>query len=154
MVEETMGIPLLVRGPGVPSGETCDHLVSNLDIPPTILRLCGLGGEARCHGRSLLDPDGQPPVAGRKGFMAQHYGLHEPIVQRAYYAETWKLVVQEDGFAELYDLKADPCEVRNLAMSPKHRTMLEAMRTGLQKVMEQTGDRGPRLTEILTGPPG
>ena len=53
MVEETMGIPLLVRGPGLPSGETCDHLVSNLDTPPTILRLCGLGGETECHGRSL-----------------------------------------------------------------------------------------------------
>jgi arylsulfatase A-like enzyme len=56
MVEETMAIPLLVRGPGVPSGETCDHLVSNLDIPPTILQLCGLDGETRCP---------EPPRSGR-----------------------------------------------------------------------------------------
>jgi arylsulfatase A-like enzyme len=154
MVEETMGIPLLVRGPGVPPGGTCDHLVSNLDIPPTILRLRGLDGEDRCQGRSLLDPDGRPPVEGRKGFMAQHYGLHEAIVQRAYYAERWKLVVQEDGFAELYDLTADPCELRNLAMFPEHLDNLEAMWAGLLKVMEQTGDRDPRLAKILTGPSG
>ena len=36
MVEETMRIPLLMRGPGVPPGTTCDRLISNLDLPRTI----------------------------------------------------------------------------------------------------------------------
>ena len=121
MVEETMAIPLLLRGPAVPVGATCDHLVSNLDIPPTLLRLCGLGGETGCHGRGLLEADGKLPAAGRRGYMAQHYGLHEPILQRAYYSGHWKLVVQEDGFAELYDLKNDPCEIRKPRTGPTAR---------------------------------
>jgi arylsulfatase A-like enzyme len=86
--------------------------------------------------------------------MAQHYGLHEAIVQRAYYAERWKLVVQEDGFAELYDLQVDPYEMRNVSTCPKYQDMLEAMWAGLLEVMEQTGDRDPRLTKILNGQPG
>ena len=154
MVEETMRIPLLLRGPGVPVGKACGHLVSNLDIPPTLLRLGGLGGEARCHGRSLLEANGEPPVAGRMGLMTQHYGLHEPIVQRAYYREDWKLVVQEDGFAELYDLASDPCEMRNLAALREHQSLLRGLWAELRTAMEENGDRDPRLQKVLNGPDG
>ena len=152
MVEETMGIPLLIRGPGVPSGHSCGHLVSYLDIAPTILRLSGLGGEARCHGRSLLEVDGRSSAPGRDGFMAQHYGLHEPIARRAYYADRFKLVVQEDGFAELYDLQADPYEMQNRAASPEYQAMLQDMWAGLRAAMEETGDNDSRLSNILSGP--
>jgi arylsulfatase A-like enzyme len=86
--------------------------------------------------------------------MAQHYGLHEPVVQRAYYRDDWKLVVQEDGFAELYDSATDPCEVHNCAQVPERRDLLEDLWTGLRSVMEETGDRDPRLTNILNGPGG
>jgi arylsulfatase A-like enzyme len=154
MVEETMRIPLLLRGPGVPVGQVCDHLVSNLDIPPTVLRASGLDGVTRCHGRSLLEAEGGLPALGRMGLMAQHYGLHEPVVQRAYYRDDWKLVVQEDGFAELYDLATDPCEIHNCAQVPERRDLLEDLWTGLRSVMEETGDRDPRLTNILNGPGG
>ena len=152
MVEETMGIPLLVRGPGVPRGKACDHLVSNFDIVPTILQFCGLEDELNCHGRPLLEADGRLPSRGREGFMAQHYGLHEAIVQRAYYEDRWKLVVQEDGFVELYDLREDPCEMRNHAASPEQRALLESMWAGLLSSMAEVGDNDPRLADILRGP--
>jgi arylsulfatase A-like enzyme len=154
MVEETMGIPLLLRGPGVPNGEVCDHLVSNLDIVPTILRFCGPDDELGCQGRSLLETDGRLASRGREGFMAQHYGLHESIVQRAYYRDHWKLVVQEDGFAELYDLRDDPYEMCNRAVSSEQRPKLESMWAGLLASMAETGDNDPRLAKILGGPRG
>ena len=140
MVEETMRIPLLVRGPGVPQGTTCNQSVSNLDIPPTILRMCGLDEEPRMHGRSLAELMREPGAPWRSGFMAQHYGLHEPVPQRAWYAGDWKLVVQEHAFAELYDLDADPYEMRNLAGDPDYRGTLESLWTGLRDAMSETGD--------------
>ena len=85
MVEETMRLPLLIRGPGVPQGTTCNQSVSNLDVPPTILRMCGLDEELRMHGRSLNELMHEPGAAWRSGLMAQHYGLHEPVRQRAWY---------------------------------------------------------------------
>ena len=146
MVEETMRIPLLIRGPGVPQGTTCNQSVSNLDLPPTILRMCGLGEELRMHGRSLQELMREPGAPWRSGFMAQHYGLHEPVPQRAWYEGGWKLVVQEHAFAELYDLGADPCEMRNLAGEPEHRGTLESLWTGLRDAMSETGDvDGSRL---------
>lgn len=154
MVEETMCIPLLMRGPGVPSGKTCDQLVSNLDLPPTILEMCGFDQDRCLHGRSLVEPMGEPQGEWRRGFMAEHYGLHEPVPQRAYYAGRWKLVVQEDAFAELYDLQADPYEMRNLADDLDHRGRLESLWADLLDAMRETGDCDPRLSRILDGPPG
>jgi hypothetical protein len=42
----------------------------------------------------------------------------------------------------LYDLKADPHEVSNLAGDLKHRDTLEAMRARLARWEQETGDRG------------
>lgn len=43
---------------------------------------------------------------------------------------------------ELYDLEADPHEVRNLAADPAHESPLKEMRGRLDRWMEETGDRG------------
>ena len=43
---------------------------------------------------------------------------------------------------ELYDLEADPWEVRNLAADPARAATLEALRAKLDRWMEQTNDQG------------
>ena len=43
---------------------------------------------------------------------------------------------------ELYDLAADPFEVRNLASDPKHRAKLRELRKRLDEWIERTKDRG------------
>ena len=153
MVEETMRIPLLMRGPGIGHGRTCGQLVANFDIAPTILQMCGIDHDTGVHGMSLFELLGGPTAKWRKGLMAEHYGLHEPALQRAYYMKRWKLVVQEVGFAELYDLRADPYEMRNLAAVSEYRRMLERMWAGLHEAMTVTDDCGLRLSRILGGPP-
>ena len=63
-------------------------------------------------------------------------------------------MVQEDGFAELYYLSAAPYETRNLAGASEHRGKLESLWAGLRDAMSETGDFDPRLSRILSGPPG
>ena len=46
---------------------------------------------------------------------------------------------------ELYDLKDDPHELRNLATSPKHRGVLERLRGALVKWIEESNDQGREL---------
>lgn len=113
----------------------------------------GIDEEFRVHGRSLAELMGEPRVVWRRGFMAEHYGLHESATQRAWYAGGWKLVVQEDGFAELYDLNADPYEMRNLADDSEHRGKLESLWVGLHDAMSETDDCDRRLSRVLAGPP-
>lgn len=43
---------------------------------------------------------------------------------------------------ELYDLQADPHEIRNLAANPQHRAALERLRTAVENWIERTGDAG------------
>jgi arylsulfatase A-like enzyme len=43
---------------------------------------------------------------------------------------------------ELYDLTADPYEIRNLAADPKHRAQLEKLRKRLEEWMKRTNDHG------------
>jgi len=43
---------------------------------------------------------------------------------------------------ELYDLAADPHEIRNLAERPEHRSTLERLRGALEKWMVETNDQG------------
>ncbi len=114
----------------------------------------GIDEEPRMHGRSLMELMGEPGAAWRSGFMAQHYGLHEPVPQRAWYAGDWKLVVQEDGFVELYDLDDDPHEMRNLASDEEHRNTLESLWAGLRDAMTETGDLDRRLSTVPSGSPG
>jgi arylsulfatase A-like enzyme len=152
MVEETLRIPLALRGPGVAQGARRDALVSNMDVPATILEACGLNAGRSLHGQSLMPllRTGEP--SWRTGLMTQHYGLHAPVLQRAWHQDTWKLVVQEDGFIELYDLKTDPAECRNLANEPEHGERLLRMLEGLQAAMHDYGDHAltlPRLADRL-----
>ena len=55
MFEESMRVPLIIRFPGA-AGSVIDHVVSNLDLFPTILDLAGTGVPAnlQLHGRSLV----------------------------------------------------------------------------------------------------
>ena len=81
----------------------------------------------------------------RNGQMAQHYGLQEPILQRAWYRDNLKFVIREDGYCELYDLAADPDELRNLASDPDSRATLSDMRGELLQAMQAVGDDDVRI---------
>jgi len=149
MTEETMRIPMMFAGPGIPSGVVSDSLFCNVDIAPTLHDLCDVTPDRKLQGvsaaRTLRDPSTTP---ARRQLMTQHYGLHVPILQRAFNRDAWKYVIQPDGYEELYDLAADPCELNNLAHSVDHDTCLKAMRTGLLTEMRALEDNDPRLDRV------
>jgi uncharacterized sulfatase len=53
---------------------------------------------------------------------------------------------------ELYDLKADPHERKNLAADPKHAERLKALRTDLDAWMKEQGDEGLKTEKALPDP--
>jgi arylsulfatase A-like enzyme len=152
MVEETLRVPLLACGPPpIACGQTCGSLVTNMDITSTIADLCGLDIEERLDGKSLMPLMKQPSAADwRDTLMVEHYGLHVPLFQRALLTEQHKLVVQQDGFEELYDLHNDPAELVNLAGREAHRETLVAMRVALASAMRQFDDSCDEALEVLT----
>lgn len=152
MVEATLRIPLLMAGAGLPAGETRRPLVSNLDLVPTLLDACGIEPPQALHGESLMPIARHGAETVRQGLMTEHYGLHVPVAQRAWYRDDYKLVVQEDGFCELYDLARDPGELSNLVQDSACAERLDRMRAGLRQAMLAIGDDAARLEKILTWP--
>lgn len=155
LVEETLRIPLLFAGPGVAKGRSTNDLIGNVDIAPTLLEMCGLTTTIPMQGRSaashLATTEALP---FRSELMVEHYGLHVPTLQRAFYKGNWKYVIQPDGFEEVYNLSADPCEIANLADSQAMSSVLADLRNGLQNQMnwlEDTDTRLARIKQVLQG---
>lgn len=114
--EESVGVPLLMRGPGVPKDERMNGplvskaLVSLLDLYPTLLGLAGL--EMSCE-RRRPGLDLRAVLAGvrRREIFAE---LGTAVMIRT---GNWKLVYDPEGggVQQLYNLAVDPKELNNLA---------------------------------------
>jgi arylsulfatase A-like enzyme len=120
-----------------------------MDVVATIADLCGLGTERGLDGKSLSLLLVQPSATDwRDTLMVEHYGLHVPLFQRALLSERYKLVVQQDGFEELYDLHNDPAELVNLVGCEAHLDVHAAMRAALATSMRQLGDDSDRAKHV------
>jgi N-acetylglucosamine-6-sulfatase len=86
--EEDIRVPLIVRGPGVPEGETLHHMVLNNDLAPTFADLAGTDTPSFVDGRSLkplLTDDPTPLKDWRQRFViesvAERSGVpHPPFI--------------------------------------------------------------------------
>jgi len=149
MFDDATRVPLLVCWPGVVApGTTIEHVVSNLDLFPTILEMVGLGVPANLEirGRSVL-----PLLRGQSvpwdDTLFGQYDMHHGQVARMRMIRTpeWKLVrhFEPEGQDELYHLAKDAGETRNLAGSaePGHRAQRDGLARRLEAWMSRIGDR-------------
>ena len=120
--EPSTHIPLIVRYPGVvPAGVKPNALASNVDIAPTMLELGGAAVPATMDGRSLLRAWRNDSTTIRDDLLIEFYSDTEfPRVKgmgyKAVRTDRYKYIRYEElrGMDELYDLQADPYELRNL----------------------------------------
>jgi arylsulfatase A-like enzyme len=117
LYEGGIRVPLLVRLPGASGGRVIDVPVSSIDFFPTILELCGVKSEAKGDGVSLaaLLREGKAPAARDLFWHYPHYSNQSSRPGGAIRAGDAKLIeFYENGRRELYDLKSDPYETRNI----------------------------------------
>jgi N-acetylglucosamine-6-sulfatase len=115
--EESIRMPLLVRGPGVAAGSTTDKLALNTDFFPTLANLAGIRKPSYVDGRSLRPVLKGSAKTWRSAILLEHRDLRDPSTSRSYYgmrtSDGSKYVEYEQGFRELYDLNTDPFELSN-----------------------------------------
>ncbi|MES2460989.1 MAG: sulfatase-like hydrolase/transferase [Armatimonadota bacterium] len=161
MVEETMRIPLAFRdtGNGAARGRRSAALVSNLDVVATVRDAAG--APAAGDGASLLpllrEPDSSSTL-WREDLMLEshgHYGRN--LLQRMLRWKNWKYVAhgenndssdQSDDCDELYDLAADPYELRNLIADEESQKVLREIRARLADSMVRFQDDSPDAREL------
>lgn len=108
-----------------------DALLQLMDVAPTILEAAGVAVPSNWEAHSVLPMLSGGESAGRDAVYAELARDHiqtgaEYIVMRR--DRDWKLVYymgERDG--ELYDLRADPGEVRNLWDAAEHRPLRESL---------------------------
>jgi arylsulfatase A-like enzyme len=114
LYEGGIRVPLIVRWPGrVRAGTTSAYPATLCDLMPTAAALAGARGKLRTDGVSLqsLLLGGRAP---RRGPL--YWEFHEGGFAQAVRMGGWKAVRKGVGGAvELYDLKADPGETRDVS---------------------------------------
>lgn len=124
LYEELVHIPLIIRHPeGIGAGKRFDALIETTEIFPTIMDFLNVRQPLRIHGKSLI-----PIMSGEIDSIRDYAYM-------GYFKQAWRINDREWSFilnfngnnsTELYNLKSDPEEKRNLiAENPQEAIELE-----------------------------
>jgi arylsulfatase len=155
-------VPCFIRWPagGVPSGVECDALSAHLDIFPTLAAITGatLSDEVKkqVEGRSLLPLLKNPKAEWADRFLVHHIGRWP--AGKAAEAKYSGCAIQNAHFTlvnnkELYDLKADPGEKKNvIAEHPevvaKFRAAYDQWWSDVQPLLVNENVVGPKINPM------
>jgi arylsulfatase A-like enzyme len=143
MYEESLRVPLSFKLPGGKhAGEKSDELVSHVDMLPTLCDLLDLETPSGISGRSLVPQIQSGTALDREWVFAQYDGNGaRGNFQRCLVQGRYKLIVdlfRNETFFELYDVDADPQEMKNLAFEDRERVL--KMIGILEAEMKRQGD--------------
>ena len=135
LYEELLHVPLVIRFPRMfAPGSRVPTPVSIGDLYPTILEAAAVEGSSESDFRSLVAGEPRPIIAENTGPKSIG-GLRS----RTYRDGDMKLLWRADGKHELYDLRSDPGERRNLAtQDPATTREVVARLEAWQRTMEES----------------
>jgi N-acetylglucosamine-6-sulfatase len=151
--EESTRTPFVVRGPGVPPNTTNGHLVSQVDLLPTICEIAGADASG-ADGRSIL-PVLRDPSAPFREFLlveAEGRGWHTVRMRRRAQAgadhDNLLFVKWRDGFEEIYDYADDPNLQNGRANTPREQQNADMLR---QRLLDMRIAAGEQYRALETG---
>ncbi len=150
LYEGGIRVPLIVRWPGVTQpGRVCREPVISTDFYPTLLEATGLAERTdrsdAVDGVSLVSLVKNHDASLNRDALYFHYPHYYPTTTpvSAVRAGDWKLLeYYEDKHVELYNIKDDLGETRNLAAKFPQR--VDALRNDLHRWLERTSAQMPR----------
>jgi N-acetylglucosamine-6-sulfatase len=142
--EESIRDPLLIRYPPmIKPGTQLPQIVLNIDLAPTLLELGGVPVPQGLHGRSLLPLLRGDTTGWRQSALFEYWQLQNwqriPTWQAVRTGE-WKYIHYPDlpGTDELYNLKADPYELKNVINDAAAKPVLEQRTAELNQLLNET----------------
>ena len=143
MYDHTMRGPFFIAGPGLAKGCRTSTFANLRDIYPTVCELAGIAIPETVEAKSLT------PI-----LRDQHKIIHKAgygyfrDVQRMFQTEQWKLVFYPKiNRYQLFNLKADPYEQKNLIKVKGHQARVAVMRQSLIQWFNDRGDAFSRSIE-------
>jgi arylsulfatase A-like enzyme len=127
MYEHTIGVPLIVCGPGIPAGKRLAAPIYLRDIYPTVCELAGVPIPRSVEAKSQA-----AVIHGTAQRVHNEVFTYFMNFQRAIRTDRWKLIhypqIDRD---QLFDLGADPDELHDLSKVPQHSATLAELRQKL-----------------------
>ena len=144
--EEAIRMPLLVRYPlMIKAGTLRDEFALNIDLAPTLLSVAGASVPGNMQGRSLAPLLKGERVKWRDSFLIEYYSdrVFPRIARMGYKAVRngrWKYIryLELEGMDELYDLKTDPYEMKNLFNQTGAEKALGKMKQEMERLLKET----------------
>ena len=117
MYEASVGIPMIMAGPGVPSGHVCNTAVSLVDMAATALDIMDRSADPDCPGQPLHTIANAPDDADRTVLSEYHDGGSSTGAFMVRW-QNWKYVHYAGLPPQLFDLAADPGEMWDRGLDP------------------------------------
>ena len=137
--EEALAVPFVIAGPGIPVGAVDKtHLVSGLDMLPTLCGLAGITPPPETRGFSLLPILKNPSAPWREAVYAAVDGNQQRLVRTMRYK--YIRINRPKNDELLFDEQNDSGETKNLAGDPALAGVLAHHRALLEDWMEKTND--------------
>jgi arylsulfatase A-like enzyme len=152
----SLRVPLIFDGPGFAGEQRIDELVGILDIAPTILAACGVPAPASWKGRNIM-PLVNDPKARKAWPNRQFVQISESMTGRSIRTKDWTYcVVDNTGDTkekaateyheyQMYDQRADPAELVNLAGRTEYRAQADELRAQLLEMIAYAGEPAPTI---------
>jgi arylsulfatase A-like enzyme len=142
--EDSLRVPLILRGPGVPAGRTVRGQVANIDFAPTLLDAAGARPGRTMDGVSLLPTTRHPRKRPDRVIQIE---APAPLFRGNLPANQWDrpykgvrtnrytyVVYIETGDQELYDRRKDPYQLRNVAAVASYAKVKKALARKLARL--------------------
>jgi len=139
--EESIRIPLVLRGPGVPRGRVDNRLVANIDVPATIIEETGVRPNRLIDGRSLVGLLADPFAEwGRDILIENGNGANAVPAYRG--IRNYRFLYVEHrttGEYELYDLLEDPYQLKSVDGHDRYRKVQRDLHLRLRSLVSCAG---------------
>ena len=137
LYDHSIRVPLMVAGPGIPEGKKLNQDIYLQDIMATSLDLAGVEKPSYVQFNSFMDIiEGE----NTQGHYKEIYGAYMHL-QRMIRKDGFKLIVYPKiNKVLLYDLKADPNEIKDLASNLSYQDKLRQLFDGLLQLQEEMED--------------
>jgi arylsulfatase A-like enzyme len=131
--EESIRVPLQMRGPGIPRGVEIKRPSINADLAPTIVDAANADPGMVMDGRSLIPVASNPAIARGRELLIEQPSFTAIRTGRYMYAE------HGTGEQELYALKMDPSERRSRHNDPAYATVKTQLAARLRQLQNCAG---------------
>uniref|UniRef100_UPI003216DDBE alpha-L-rhamnosidase-related protein n=1 Tax=uncultured Draconibacterium sp. TaxID=1573823 RepID=UPI003216DDBE len=167
MYDNSIKVPLIIYDPRTDKHQDIDEMVLNIDVPATLLDIAGVEMPETYQGRSLFPiVSGKQKELDRDTILIEHLWEFENIPpSEGVRTEDWKYFryVNDKSIEELYNLKEDTKETKNLAADPKYKNILNELRNKNNELAKRYADpysgipsgltveyiRDPKFTKII-----